>query len=63
MRNRGPIFSVGQEGVGFCCFCMKRLASDRLDGFTDFFVQLAVNLDALLDEFTHPGLVFGDFSR
>jgi hypothetical protein len=26
-------------------------------------VALAVNLDALLDELTHPGLVFGDFYR
>ena len=34
MRNRGPTFSVDREGVGFCCFCIKRLASDRLDGVT-----------------------------
>ena len=42
MRNRGPIFSVGQEGVGFCCFCTKRLASDRLDGVR--FLRLRVRM-------------------
>ena len=27
MRNRGPIFSVDQEGVGFCCFCINGKSS------------------------------------
>ena len=30
MRHRGPIFSVVQERVGFCCFCMFATQADTL---------------------------------